>query len=156
MLRLLSIATALVLALICVSSISLGQEVPTFVDMGASAGLTAEGQHHAVAIGDYDNDGWEDIYVGSKFAPNALYRNNGDMTFTDVAAEAGVADAVNAGIAAASSSRAACAASSSAAFFFSARSLARPSSSAALVAFSASSAASCKEDNGHQHHCATP
>ena len=92
MLRLLSLSTALVLALTCVSSVSLGQEVPTFVDMGASAGLSAEGQHHAVAIGDYDNDGWEDIYVGSKFAPNALYRNNGDMTFTDVAAEAGVAD----------------------------------------------------------------
>ena len=92
MLRLLSLSTALVLTLICVSSVSLGQGVPTFVDMGASAGLTAEGQHHAVAIGDYDNDGWEDIYVGSKFAPNALYRNNGDMTFTDVAAEAGVAD----------------------------------------------------------------
>ena len=92
MLRLLSLSTSLVLALTCVCSQSFGQGVPTFVDIGASAGLLAEGQHHAVAIGDYDNDGWEDIYVGSKFAPNALYRNNGDMTFTDVAAEAGVAD----------------------------------------------------------------
>ena len=48
------------------------QSVPSFVDIGAQAGLTAEGQHHAVAIGDFDNDGDEDIYVGSKFAPNAL------------------------------------------------------------------------------------
>ena len=63
------------------SSSALAQTAPTFTDIGAAAGLTAEGQHHAVAIGDYNNDGFEDIYVGSKFAPNALYRNNGDMTF---------------------------------------------------------------------------
>ena len=68
------------------------QNVPSFVDIGAQAGLTAEGQHHAVAIGDYDNDGDEDIYVGSKFAPNALYRNDGNMTFTEVGEAAGVAD----------------------------------------------------------------
>jgi len=92
MFRLLSLPTALMVALTCGSSHSFGQGVPTFVDVGTSAGLLAEGQHHAVAIGDFDNDGWEDIYVGSKFAPNALYRNNGDMSFTDVAAEAGVAD----------------------------------------------------------------
>ena len=62
--------------------------------------LTAEGQHHAVAIGDYDNDGDEDIYVGSKFAPNALYRNDGNMTFTEVgdAAEYGRRGVHNAAI----------------------------------------------------------
>ena len=65
------------------------QSSPSFVDIADAAGLTAEGQHHAVAVGDYDNDGDEDIYVGSKFAPNALYRNNGNMTFTEVGAEAG-------------------------------------------------------------------
>ena len=74
------------------SSSALAQTAPTFTDIGAAAGITSEGQHHAVAIGDYNNDGFEDIYVGSKFAPNALYRNNGDMTFTEVGAEAGVAD----------------------------------------------------------------
>ena len=40
------------------------QTSPTFVDVGASAGLDAEGQHHCVAVGDYDGDGDEDIYVG--------------------------------------------------------------------------------------------
>ena len=67
-------------------------QAPTFVDIGVQAGLTGEGQHHAVAIGDYDNDGDEDIYIGSKFAPNLLYRNDGNMSFTEVGAQAGVAD----------------------------------------------------------------
>jgi enediyne biosynthesis protein E4 len=43
-----------------------------------------------VAVGDIDNDGHLDIYV-TAFGPNILYRNNGDGTFTDVTAEAGVA-----------------------------------------------------------------
>lgn len=81
------------LPLICFSSLQgSSQSFPSFVDIADAAGLTAEGQHHAVAVGDYDNDGDEDIYVGSKFAPNALYRNNGNMTFTEVGSEAGVAD----------------------------------------------------------------
>jgi tetratricopeptide (TPR) repeat protein len=48
----------------------------------------------AAAAGDYDSDGWIDLYVTSsrKGSPNRLYRNNGDGTFTDVGAEAGVAD----------------------------------------------------------------
>ncbi len=47
----------------------------------------------AVAVGDYDNDGFEDIFVTDSDAgkPNHLFHNNGDMTFTDVAATAGVA-----------------------------------------------------------------
>ena len=44
-----------------------------------------------VASGDYDNDGWEDLYV-TCFGANHLYRNNGDGTFTDVTARAGVGD----------------------------------------------------------------
>ena len=68
------------------------RHLPQFVNVAMEAGLTGEGQHHAVAVGDYDNDGDEDIYVGSKFAPNLLYRNEGNMTFVEVGAEAGVAD----------------------------------------------------------------
>ena len=79
------------LSLVCISQVA-AQTVLHLKMLSEAAGLTAEGQHHAVAIGDYNNDGWEDIYVGSKFAPNALYKNNGDMTFTEVGAEAGVAD----------------------------------------------------------------
>ena len=44
-----------------------------------------------VATGDYDNDGWEDLYI-TCFGPNHLFRNNGDGTFTDVTARAGVGD----------------------------------------------------------------
>jgi hypothetical protein len=43
-----------------------------------------------VAIGDYDGDGHDDIYFVNQLGPNALYRNNGDGTFTDVTKEAGV------------------------------------------------------------------
>jgi hypothetical protein len=43
-----------------------------------------------VAVGDYDNDGWLDLYV-TALGPNILYRNNGDGTFTDVTAKAAVA-----------------------------------------------------------------
>jgi len=47
-----------VLALLVVwGGVAQAQTSPSFVDVGAEAGLTAEGQHHAVAIGDYDNDG---------------------------------------------------------------------------------------------------
>src|SRR5215469_18297253 len=47
----------------------------------------------AVAVGDYDNDGFEDIFITDSDAgkPNHLFHNNGDMTFTDVAEQAGVA-----------------------------------------------------------------
>ncbi len=43
-----------------------------------------------MAVGDYDNDGWPDIYVAN-YGKNRLYRNNRDGTFTDVAEKAGVA-----------------------------------------------------------------
>ena len=44
-----------------------------------------------VSTGDFDNDGWTDLYV-TCFGPNHLFRNNGDGTFTDVTARAGVGD----------------------------------------------------------------
>jgi hypothetical protein len=46
----------------------------------------------AAAWADYDSDGDQDLYVANDFGRNNLYRNNGDGTFTDVAAEAGVDD----------------------------------------------------------------
>ena len=42
-------------------------------------------------IADYDNDGFQDLYV-TAYGPNVLYRNNGNGTFTDVTARAGVGD----------------------------------------------------------------
>lgn len=69
----------------------------TFVDESAAWGLTALHYGVGACIGDYDRDGWQDLYVtsmGPAGAPaanaNKLYRNNGNGTFTDVAAAAGV------------------------------------------------------------------
>lgn len=61
----------------------------TFTDVTEKAGLAGEGFDMGVAIGDFDNDGWQDIYVAS-VNKNRLYRNNGDGTFTDVTDKAGV------------------------------------------------------------------
>ncbi|HEX4427076.1 MAG TPA: CRTAC1 family protein [Terriglobales bacterium] len=61
----------------------------TFTDVAKLAGVTNDRWGFGVAIGDYDNDGWPDIYV-SNFGKNRLYHNNHDGTFTDVAEKAGV------------------------------------------------------------------
>jgi hypothetical protein len=61
----------------------------TFTDVTAKAGVAGDGYDMGVAIGDFDNDGWEDIYVAS-VTHNHLYRNNGNGTFTDVTEKAGV------------------------------------------------------------------
>jgi hypothetical protein len=61
----------------------------TFTDVTEKAGVTNERWGFGAAVGDYDNDGWPDIYV-SNFGKNRLYRNNQDGTFTDVAEAAGV------------------------------------------------------------------
>jgi hypothetical protein len=62
----------------------------TFTDVTQKAGLTHTGWGQGVCVGDYDNDGWEDLYV-TYYGKNVLYHNNGDGTFTDVAEKAGVA-----------------------------------------------------------------
>jgi hypothetical protein len=62
----------------------------TFTDVAAQAGVTNDRWGEGVAIADYDNDGWPDIYV-TNWGRNRLYRNNHDGTFTDVAENAGVA-----------------------------------------------------------------
>jgi hypothetical protein len=64
-----------------------------FVDVTEQAGLGSgqSGYGMGVAVGDYNNDGYPDLYV-TNFGSNNLYRNNGNGTFTDVTREAGVAD----------------------------------------------------------------
>jgi hypothetical protein len=62
----------------------------TFTDVTEEAGVANERWGFGVAVGDYDNDGWPDIYVAN-YGKNRLYHNNRDGTFTDVAEKAGVA-----------------------------------------------------------------
>ncbi len=61
-----------------------------FTDVTKKAGLTGVGFDNGVAIGDYNNDGHKDLFVGGVHR-STLYRNNGDGTFTDVTEEAGLA-----------------------------------------------------------------
>ena len=61
----------------------------TFTDVTEKAGVAGAGFAMGVAIGDYDNDGWPDIYVVNT-GKNQLFHNNGDGTFTDVTDKAGV------------------------------------------------------------------
>jgi len=61
----------------------------TFTDITARAGVANERWGFGVAAGDFNNDGWVDLYV-TNFGANRLYRNNGDGTFTDVAEQMGV------------------------------------------------------------------
>jgi len=57
----------------------------TFTDVTDRAGITGEAQGHSAVWWDYDGDGWPDLYVANDFAaPDKLYRNNRDGTFTDV------------------------------------------------------------------------
>ena len=62
----------------------------TFTNVAEKAGVTNDRWGFGVAVADYDNDGWPDIFV-SNWGANRLYHNNHDGTFTDVAAKAGVA-----------------------------------------------------------------
>jgi len=64
----------------------------TFTDVTLKAGLAHSGWGQAVCIGDYDNDGFDDLFV-TYFGKNVLYHNNGDGTFTNVSERAGVAGA---------------------------------------------------------------
>jgi hypothetical protein len=63
----------------------------TFTDVTEKAGLVRTGWGQSVCVGDYDNNGYDDLFISS-FGKNALYRNNGKGTFTDVAEKAGVAN----------------------------------------------------------------
>ncbi|HSS99669.1 MAG TPA: CRTAC1 family protein [Terriglobales bacterium] len=61
----------------------------TFTDVTEKAGLTDAGWASGVCVGDYNNDGFEDLFC-TYFGQNKLYRNNGDGTFTDVTKKAGL------------------------------------------------------------------
>ena len=61
----------------------------TFTDVTEKAGLTRTGWASAVTVGDYDNDGFDDLFI-TYYGHNVLYRNNGDGTFTDVTEKAGL------------------------------------------------------------------
>src|SRR5271155_3897314 len=62
----------------------------TFTDVTEKAGVAGGGFGMGVAVGDYDGDGFPDIYV-AQYGRSILYHNNGDGTFTDVTEKAGVA-----------------------------------------------------------------
>jgi len=62
----------------------------TFTDIAQPAGVANHGRSIGTACGDYNNDGQMDLLVVNFDGPNALYRNNGDGTFTDVTAQAGI------------------------------------------------------------------
>ena len=61
----------------------------TFTDVTRKAGLVHTGWASAVTVGDYDNDGFDDLFI-TYYGHNVLYRNNGDGTFTDVTVKAGL------------------------------------------------------------------
>ena len=61
----------------------------TFTDVTAKAGLTRTGWASGVTVGDYDNDGFDDLFI-TYYGHNVLYHNNGDGTFTDVTEKAGL------------------------------------------------------------------
>ena len=63
----------------------------TFTDVSAKSGINHCGWGFGVAVGDYDNDGWDDLYI-TYLQGGVLYHNNHDGTFTDVTAKAGVGD----------------------------------------------------------------
>ena len=64
----------------------------TFTDVTAKAGVAGHGYSMAAAVGDYDNDGWEDLFIAG-VNRNILYRNNHDGTFSDSTQHAGLAAA---------------------------------------------------------------
>jgi hypothetical protein len=65
----------------------------TFTDVTEKAGLTRLGWASAVTVGDYDNDGFDDLFL-TYYGQNVLYRNNGNGTFTDVTGKAGLREEV--------------------------------------------------------------
>src|SRR5881628_2929146 len=61
-----------------------------FTDIAVTAGVADAGNGQGVAFFDFDNDGYLDIYLVNNGQPNRLFRNNGNLTFTEVGAAYGV------------------------------------------------------------------
>jgi len=61
-----------------------------YVDITQEIGMELSGKSQGIAIGDYNNDGWEDIYISVETGNNRLCQNNGDGTFSEVATELGL------------------------------------------------------------------
>ena len=68
----------------------------TFTDVTAKSGLQHAGWASAVTVGDYDNDGFDDLFI-TYYGHNVLYHNNGNGTFSDVTEKAGLAQGVRYG-----------------------------------------------------------
>ncbi len=68
-----------------------GSRTLYFTDVTETSGIRAIHYGMGIAVGDYDNDGWRDLYV-MNMGPNQLYRNNGDGSFTDVTVASGTGD----------------------------------------------------------------
>lgn len=80
----------------CINSLYVNNGDGTYRDMGVEAGVGNDSNGYCCAFSDYDNDGDPDLYVGNindtdLLVTNALYRNNGDGTFTDVTEKLGLA-----------------------------------------------------------------
>ena len=69
-----------------------GSRAQSFVDISIAFGFNVDGENRGIAIGDFNNDGLEDIYVSRLSGVNLLYRNAGDFTFEEVSADYGVRD----------------------------------------------------------------
>src|SRR5689334_11927355 len=63
--------------------------IPQLLDITKKAGVASTGFAMGGSVGDYNNDGWPDLFI-TNLGQNVLYRNNGDGTFTDVTKEAGL------------------------------------------------------------------
>lgn len=87
-----AIGTSLCLLFLFSPATALAQ---AFTDVASSAGVNDSGRGRGVAWGDYDGDGDIDLYVAQIGSANLLYQNNGNGTFTDVAASSGVNDSGN-------------------------------------------------------------
>lgn len=66
-----------------------------YQEISQAAGIDAAGPFRGLAFGDFDGDGWDDLYVCSRLGENKLYRNRGNGTFIDVSKAAGVNSSAN-------------------------------------------------------------
>jgi len=75
----------------CANGLYVNDGSGSFTDAATAAGVANSGANSVTSVwGDYNNDGWLDLYVNNTFSANNLYKNDGDGTFTDIAVSAGV------------------------------------------------------------------